>query len=127
MTSDSTDTTTAFFETLAEQTRSSMFEDIEHGRRLKVEFISGRMHSLGLAHGIPTPCLHNCVSSMQPGDRLEQGALGSNAARSAYADSSPGGRCCRQTRRKVSVKPQIGKPVASIWLTNSSLLLDWGL
>jgi 2-dehydropantoate 2-reductase len=54
-TADFTDRTMAFYETLAPQTRSSMSEDLEQGRRLEVEFISGRMHNLGLAHNIPTP------------------------------------------------------------------------
>ena len=55
MAPDFTDRTMALYGTLAPQTRSSMAEDLEHGRRLEVEFISGRMHSLGLAHNIPTP------------------------------------------------------------------------
>jgi 2-dehydropantoate 2-reductase len=55
MASDFLDKTMILYESLAPQTRSSMAEDLEQGRRLEVEFISGRMHSLGLAHGIPTP------------------------------------------------------------------------
>jgi 2-dehydropantoate 2-reductase len=35
--------------------RSSMATDLEHGRRLELEWVSGRMHALGLKHGVPTP------------------------------------------------------------------------
>jgi 2-dehydropantoate 2-reductase len=44
-----------FFAGLPPTTRASMAEDLEHGRRLEVAHISGRMHQLGLEHGVPTP------------------------------------------------------------------------
>ncbi len=40
--------------------RSSMAEDLEHGRRLELQWLSGRMHGLGLLHGVPTPA-HTAV------------------------------------------------------------------
>lgn len=48
------DATMAFYGTLSPLARSSMAEDLEHGRRLEVEYISGRMHSLGRKLGIAT-------------------------------------------------------------------------
>jgi 2-dehydropantoate 2-reductase len=50
-----TDETMAFFGTLAAETRASMADDLEHGKRLEVDFVSGHIHRLGLAHDIATP------------------------------------------------------------------------
>jgi 2-dehydropantoate 2-reductase len=44
-----------FFAGLPLTTRASMADDLEHGRRLEVEHISGRMHQLGQERGVPTP------------------------------------------------------------------------
>jgi len=35
--------------------RASMAEDLEHGRRLELPWLSGRVHGLGLELGVPTP------------------------------------------------------------------------
>ncbi|MBE7942325.1 MULTISPECIES: 2-dehydropantoate 2-reductase [Ramlibacter] len=35
--------------------RSSMSEDLERGKPLELPWLAGRMHRLGLAHGVPTP------------------------------------------------------------------------
>ncbi len=35
--------------------RSSMAEDLERGKQLQRQWLSGRVHSLGLQHGVPTP------------------------------------------------------------------------
>ena len=40
--------------------RSSMAEDLERGNRLELRWLSGRVHALGLAHGVPTP-MHTAV------------------------------------------------------------------
>ena len=40
--------------------RSSMAEDLERGNRLELRWLSGRVHGLGLEHGVPTPA-HTAV------------------------------------------------------------------
>jgi len=40
--------------------RSSMAEDLERGNRLELRWLSGRVHALGLEHGVPTPA-HTAV------------------------------------------------------------------
>jgi 2-dehydropantoate 2-reductase len=40
--------------------RSSMSEDLERGNRLELSWLSGRVHQLGLEHGVPTPA-HTAV------------------------------------------------------------------
>jgi 2-dehydropantoate 2-reductase len=35
--------------------RSSMSEDLERGKPLELPWLSGRVHTLGLQHGVPTP------------------------------------------------------------------------
>ncbi|MEO7106164.1 MAG: 2-dehydropantoate 2-reductase, partial [Rhodoferax sp.] len=35
--------------------RSSMSEDLERGKPLELRWLSGRVHALGLEHGVPTP------------------------------------------------------------------------
>jgi 2-dehydropantoate 2-reductase len=35
--------------------RASMAEDLERGNRLELRWLSGRVHALGQAHGVPTP------------------------------------------------------------------------
>lgn len=55
MTTDFVDVTMDFFDGLPPTTRASMAEDLEQGRRLEVEYLSGRMHQLGLDHRVPTP------------------------------------------------------------------------
>jgi 2-dehydropantoate 2-reductase len=52
---DFVETTMAFFDTFAPTQGSSMSADIEHNRPLEVKWSSGRMHDLGLAHGVATP------------------------------------------------------------------------
>lgn len=42
------------------ETRSSMSLDLEHGRRLELDWLSGRMHALGQSAGVPTPA-HTAV------------------------------------------------------------------
>jgi 2-dehydropantoate 2-reductase len=45
----------AFYRTFPPVQRASMAEDIDRGRPLEVGWISGRMHAMGRALGIPTP------------------------------------------------------------------------
>jgi 2-dehydropantoate 2-reductase len=45
----------ALWESLAPETRSSMASDLANGKRLELEWLSGRMHTLGQRHGAPTP------------------------------------------------------------------------
>src|SRR5439155_13690061 len=45
----------AMFDSVPATTRSSMAADLERGRRLELDWVSGRIHSLGLQYGIPTP------------------------------------------------------------------------
>jgi 2-dehydropantoate 2-reductase len=45
----------AFYDTLPPIQRSSMAADLESGRRLELPWLSGRIHALGVQHGIPTP------------------------------------------------------------------------
>jgi 2-dehydropantoate 2-reductase len=55
--------------TLPPQWRSSMARDLEDGRRLEVEALSGAVVRLGRAHGIPTPVhqtIAACLSLHQP-------------------------------------------------------------
>jgi 2-dehydropantoate 2-reductase len=40
--------------------RSSMSEDLERGKPLELQWLSGRVHSLGLQYGVPTPA-HSTV------------------------------------------------------------------
>lgn len=40
--------------------RSSMAEDLERGNRLELRWLSGKVHALGLAHGVQTPA-HTAV------------------------------------------------------------------
>jgi 2-dehydropantoate 2-reductase len=35
--------------------RSSMSEDLERGKPLELEWLSGKVHRLGLQYGVPTP------------------------------------------------------------------------
>jgi 2-dehydropantoate 2-reductase len=44
-----------FIASIAPTTRSSMATDLEWGRRLELNWISGRIHALGLEYGVPTP------------------------------------------------------------------------
>lgn len=45
----------AFYDTFPAEQRSSMSEDLSKGHRLELPWLSGRIHDLGLQHGIPTP------------------------------------------------------------------------
>jgi 2-dehydropantoate 2-reductase len=47
--------TMAFFASLPPTLRSSMAEDLERGRRLELPWLSGRIHALGIEHGVSTP------------------------------------------------------------------------
>jgi 2-dehydropantoate 2-reductase len=47
--------TTKMYEGFPVDQRSSMASDLEHGRRLELEWVSGRIHALGLQHDVPTP------------------------------------------------------------------------
>lgn len=60
------DLTMAFYGTLSPLARSSMAEDIEHGRRLEVEYISGRIHKLGRQLGIATPAHTMAYQALAP-------------------------------------------------------------
>ena len=50
----------AVWESLPPQTRASMTHDLDHGRRLELDWLSGAVHRLGLAHGVHTPA-HSAV------------------------------------------------------------------
>jgi 2-dehydropantoate 2-reductase len=52
--------TLAFADSQPPQTRSSMSEDLERGKPLELEWLSGRVHRLGEQLGIPTPA-HSAV------------------------------------------------------------------
>ena len=45
----------ALWRTIPAESRSSMAHDLEQGRRLELDWLSGRMHNLGIYYGIPTP------------------------------------------------------------------------
>lgn len=50
----------SLFDRLPEGARASMAEDLDHGRRLELPWLSGRVHALGIAHRVPTPA-HSTV------------------------------------------------------------------
>ena len=52
---DFADETIAFYESFPPTQRSSMAEDLERGRRLELPWLSGRIHALGIEHGVLTP------------------------------------------------------------------------
>jgi ketopantoate reductase len=61
----------ALWQSLPPETRSSMANDLGRGKRLELEWLSGRMHALGTTLGVPTPAhtavyralhLHACPS-----------------------------------------------------------------
>jgi len=54
------DATMAKFAGLPPMFRASMAEDLERGKPLELEWLSGRMHGLGLQYGVPTPA-HSAV------------------------------------------------------------------
>lgn len=60
MPDDFKDETTDLFLTIAPENQASMAHDLAHGKRLELEWLSGRLHALGLTHGIPTPA-HTAV------------------------------------------------------------------
>ena len=45
----------ALWQSLPPETRSSMANDLGRGKRLELEWLSGRMHALGTTLGVPTP------------------------------------------------------------------------
>ncbi|WP_341487419.1 2-dehydropantoate 2-reductase [Pararhizobium sp. A13] len=45
---------------LPPETQASMAHDLAQGKRLELEWLSGRLHALGLEHGVPTPA-HTAV------------------------------------------------------------------
>ena len=66
---DAGDAVIAQAATLPPQWRSSMARDLEEGRRLEVEALSGGIVRWGLEHGIPTPvhqAIVACLSVHQP-------------------------------------------------------------
>jgi 2-dehydropantoate 2-reductase len=54
------DATMAKFTGLPPQFRASMAEDLERRKPLELQWLSGRMHGLGLQYGVPTPA-HSAV------------------------------------------------------------------
>jgi 2-dehydropantoate 2-reductase len=54
------DATMAFSASFPPGVRSSMAEDLERGKRLELNWLSGRLHALGITHGVPTPA-HSAV------------------------------------------------------------------
>lgn len=54
------DATMAKFQGLPPGFRASMAEDLERAKPLELKWLSGRMHGLGLQHGVPTPA-HSAV------------------------------------------------------------------
>jgi 2-dehydropantoate 2-reductase len=50
----------ALWQSLPPETRSSMANDLGRGKRLELEWLSGRMHALGTTLGVPTPA-HTAV------------------------------------------------------------------
>jgi 2-dehydropantoate 2-reductase len=45
----------AVWESLPPQTRASMTHDLDQGRRLELDWLSGAVHRIGFAHGVKTP------------------------------------------------------------------------
>lgn len=60
MADDFRDDTTDLFLRITPENQASMAHDLTHGKRLELEWLSGRLHALGLKHGIPTPA-HTAV------------------------------------------------------------------
>lgn len=60
MPDDFKDETTDLFLRLAPENQASMAHDLTHGKRLELEWLSGRIHALGLKHGVQTPA-HTAV------------------------------------------------------------------
>jgi 2-dehydropantoate 2-reductase len=54
------DATMAFNASFPPSVRSSMAEDLERGKRLELNWLSGRLHALGITLGVPTPA-HSAV------------------------------------------------------------------
>jgi 2-dehydropantoate 2-reductase len=52
---DCVETTLALQRSMPPGMRASMAQDLEAGRRLELPWLSGRIHALGIEHGIPTP------------------------------------------------------------------------
>ena len=60
MAEDYFDATMAKFAGLPAEFRASMAEDLERRKPLELQWLSGRMHGLGLQRGVPTPA-HSAV------------------------------------------------------------------
>ncbi|MCA1442731.1 2-dehydropantoate 2-reductase [Ensifer sp. IC4062] len=52
--------TTSLWQMLPPETQSSMANDLQRGKRIELEWLSGRMHALGQEFGVPTPA-HTAV------------------------------------------------------------------
>jgi len=78
--------------TLPPQWRSSMARDLEDGRRLEVEALSGAVVRRGMRHGVPTPVhqtIAACLSIHQPraSETRHTEPLGRSAVRGLRGDS----------------------------------------
>ncbi|MCA1443726.1 2-dehydropantoate 2-reductase [Ensifer sp. IC4062] len=66
MLDDFKDETTDLFLRIAPENQASMAHDLAHGKRLELEWLSGRLHALGLKHGIPTPAHTAAYRALHP-------------------------------------------------------------
>ena len=46
--------------------KTSQLVDLEHGRRLEAEWLSGTVVRLGSEHGVPTPVHHTVYAALKP-------------------------------------------------------------
>jgi 2-dehydropantoate 2-reductase len=53
-------------EALAPEARSSLFDDLEQGRRLELEALHGHAARLGARHGVPTPMVSAVYAALKP-------------------------------------------------------------
>jgi 2-dehydropantoate 2-reductase len=60
------DTVVKAAEGLAPEARSSLFDDLEQGRRLELEALHGHAVRLGERHGIPTPMVSAVYAALKP-------------------------------------------------------------
>ena len=60
---DMVDDVARAYQALPPQTKSSMLEDLERGRRLELPWLSGAVARLGAETGVPTP-IHSFIATV---------------------------------------------------------------
>jgi 2-dehydropantoate 2-reductase len=58
--------TVAFVDRLPAEMKPSLLHDLEHGKPLEVEFLSGAVASLGAKLGVPTPAHRAIYAALKP-------------------------------------------------------------